>query len=222
MSNIITIGFLSEGPTDERFLKPIIRRTFENVAFDCAGEIEVFDPVILDIKKGSFMETVVQASKEANQKGLMVLCIHTDADDSSDSQIFKNKIVPAFRAVSLLDFENSCQNLVPIVPVQMTEAWLLADKILFKEEIGTNKSDNELGIEKDPESYSNPKSVLNNAISIELQETTKRRRKFNLGELYLPIGQKISTESLRQLGSYKKFEDSVREVFKSLNYLYES
>ena len=41
---------------------------------------------------------------------------------------------------------------VIIVPIQMTESWMLAEKELLKKEIGTDKTDIELGIHRDPES----------------------------------------------------------------------
>ena len=44
MTNILTIGIISEGVTDERFLPNIIRKTFEELAFECNGEIEVYEP----------------------------------------------------------------------------------------------------------------------------------------------------------------------------------
>ncbi|MCO6491039.1 MAG: hypothetical protein J5I98_21660 [Phaeodactylibacter sp.] len=49
MSNIVTIGFVTEGTTDVRFLENIIKRAFEEIAFDCSGEIEVYDPINLGL-----------------------------------------------------------------------------------------------------------------------------------------------------------------------------
>lgn len=219
MSNIVTIGFITEGPTDIRFLRPIIKRTFEEIAFECKGEIEVFDPVYVDSGIGPFSERVLNAAKNAEKNGLMVLCVHTDSDNKRDAQVFNNKIIPAFREVNN-SAEEICKNLIAIVPIQMTEAWMLADKQLFKEEIGTTKTDVELGIDKRPENYSDPKSVLKTAISIALKDESKRRRNLDLGELYLPIGQKLSIDCLLNLPSYNKFSLAVRNAFVKLNYLY--
>ena len=41
MTPQLIIGFVTEGSTDYRFLESIIQRTFEDVAFDCDGEIEI-------------------------------------------------------------------------------------------------------------------------------------------------------------------------------------
>jgi hypothetical protein len=45
MANILTIAYTTEGTTDERFLKSIISKVFEDAAFDCESQIEIFDPV---------------------------------------------------------------------------------------------------------------------------------------------------------------------------------
>jgi len=49
--------------------------------------------------------------------------------------------------------------------------------------------------------------------------TKKRRRQLKIGQLYLPIGQKIQLQKLESLASYNKFKSSVKEAFIKLNYL---
>jgi hypothetical protein len=98
---------------------------------------------------------------------------------------------------------------------------MLADKSLLKNEIGTNKTHNELGIYKNPEQYADPKTVIKDAIRIANQERTRRHRnELSISDLYLPIGQSIAINTLEQLPSYKKFQSNVREALKKLNYLY--
>ena len=136
------------------------------------------------------------------------------------SMLYNYRINPAFNAI--LNQENSqdmCQNLVAIVPVQMTEAWMLADKELLKQELGTAKHDTELGINKKPEDFSKPKDAIERAIQIAKKDLTKRRRyKLTISKLYSPIGQKIELTKLQSLSSYKKFENAVRDVLKELKY----
>lgn len=43
----MTIAYATEGSTDQRFLHHVIRKTFEEVALECAGSIEVYEPVFL-------------------------------------------------------------------------------------------------------------------------------------------------------------------------------
>ncbi len=216
----LIIGFCTEGTTDNRFLESIIQRTFEDVAFDCTGQIDILPIQLLDKETSPFVELVQSYATKANDLGVMVLCIHTDADAATDINCFTNKINPAFDNVASLESDNICKKLVAIVPVQMTESWMLAEKELLKRELGTSKTDAELNINRNPESITNPKQVIEDAIRVVVSEVTKRRRnQLKIGQLYLPIGQKIELSSLKTLHSYNKFRDSVKQVFIDLGYL---
>lgn len=100
----------------------------------------------------------------------------------------------------------------------MTEAWILADKQLLKQQIGTTLSDTELNLNKDLESISNPKQAIENAIRIARQNIVKRRRRnLGIGELYAPLGQLINIDQLMDLKSYRQFWDNVINSLKQLN-----
>src|ERR1700744_2992950 len=99
MSNILTIGYTTEGSTDNRFLSGIIKRTFEEAAFECEGMIEVYDPICFESpKKDTFVENVLTISEKAFHSGINVLCIHVDADSDSDAHVMNYKITPSFNA----------------------------------------------------------------------------------------------------------------------------
>jgi len=221
MSNQLTIGFVTEGVTDVRFLGSIIQRTFEAIAFECVGQIEILPVQHIEKQSGEFIEAMATYAKLADNRGIMVLCVHTDADDSTDTHTFNYKIEPAFNSIEETLDEALCKNLVAIVPVQMVEAWMLSDIELLKSEIGSTVSDQQLGLHRKPEGIADPKAVIENAIRVARQNLTKRRRHdLVIGELYLPIGQKISLSALEKRPSYRKFRDAVQEAFKKLNYLY--
>ena len=114
---------------------------------------------------------------------------------------------------------DSCSKiLVNLIPVHMTEAWILADKRLLKQQIGTTLSDTELNLNKAPESISNPKQAIENAIRIARQNIVKRRRRnLGIGELYAPLGQLINIDQLMDLKSYRQFWDNVINSLKQLN-----
>lgn len=149
----------------------------------------------------------------------MVMCVHADSDAESDLGTFQNKINPSLDIVKRLDIP-CCNIIVPIVPVYMTEAWMIVDTALLKAEIGTEKSDNDLGINKNPEQIANPKFAIEEAIRLATEEDSKRRNRINIGELYLPLGQKIALKELYKLASYKKFRIAVKNAFIEMNYLY--
>ena len=113
-----------------------------------------------------------------------------------------------------------CRCLVPIVPIQMIESWMLADKEGLSEEIGTSLNAKELGIDKPPEQYSDPKFVIEEAIRIAYAGLPRRRRhQLSISELYLPMGQQSKLEYLRRLSSFQTFETEIRDALKQLNYL---
>lgn len=219
MSNILTIGLVSEGTTDQRFLPNIIKRTFEELSFECKGEIEVYDVEIIEKKGTSFIDNVLNASKDYSW--LNILCIHTDSDDISDKDVLNNKISPTIEKVKTLDENNNCKNIVFVVPIQMTESWMLADPELLVEEIGTKKTVQDLNLPTSLiENISDPKQKIMDCITKALAEQTSRRKNsIKISDLYSPISQKISLNTLKNLSSYNKFRDNCIESLKILSYL---
>jgi len=217
MSNVIIGGFICEGATDTRFLSGIIKRTFENVAFLCKGEIEVFDIYHIQPNGDNFMEKVKNAANEAYKSGVMVLCIHCDADDISDKVALENKIKPSIDAVNGLNDDKLCNNLVPIVPIYMTEAWMLADYDLLLDELSSDESVKYRS--RRPELFSNPKYEIEEIIRQTFSQFSARRRHIDIAQLYLPMGLKVDLEKLSAQPSYVKFKNHVKEAFRILNYL---
>jgi hypothetical protein len=221
MSNFILAGLFTEGTTDNRFLLSVVERTLEDVAFDCTGDIETKVEIITINKTGlSFNEQVLAASRLAFDKfGIILLFVHTDSDAPSDDLIFQTKIIPAQKLLLEQD-DKHCKNLIALVPIQMTESWMVADKDLLKEEIGIYKTNAELEIHLNPELINNPKSVIENIIRFSKEDLTKRRRNKNLSisDLYQILGQTIELTKLEELSSYLKFKESIIAKLKELNF----
>ncbi len=216
----IFIGYTTEGQTDVLFLEKIIERTFEQIAYECVGDVEpVVWPLKVNKKGLSFSEYALLASQQGvDEIGMMILCIHSDADNASNRTVLNNKIGPAKELINAQNNATTCKIIVPVIPVQMMEAWMLADKDLLKKEIGTTKTDRELKINRMPESISDPKSVIEEAIRIAQQEKTKRKRKnLEIGDIYLAVGQKISLKKLEQLPSYQQFQNDIRQAYRDLH-----
>ena len=216
----LNICLYTEGTTDIRFLENIVQQTYERAAIQAYGEIDIELHVITIDKTGlNFTQQVLKAAQKAKQEyGATIICVHSDADSSSIDNTLNTEFVPAQRC--LLEQENdSCSKiLVNLIPVHMTEAWILADKRLLKQQIGTTLSDTELNLNKDPESISNPKQAIENAIRIARQNIVKRRRRnLGIGELYAPLGQLINIDQLMDLKSYRQFWDNVINSSKQLN-----
>lgn len=216
------IGFTVEGTTDTRFLTQIIQNVFEETAFDCRTDVVIEDVRLVNVPKEGFTETMLSASKKAlAEYGMSVLCIHADSDARDIANVIEFKFTPFTTALHSLSDDEYCKTIVPVIPIQMTEAWMIADKELLKSKIAAQeKQDIDLGLERAPESYANPKHVIIEAIRIAQTGKTKRRRKdLTINDLYAEMGQTISLQRLRELPSFQHFEENVRSAFRSLGYI---
>jgi hypothetical protein len=214
-------GLLAEGNTDNRFLEGVVTRTFHDIGFECQGDLEIEVIILNKTSSVNFVDLGCKAAEKGfAHYSITMLCVHSDADDRTNDDTYRNKINPAKEALQALDETTHCKVMVPIVPIQMIEAWMLADLNLLKREIGTLKSDRELGLDRPPESFADPKAAIQTALQIALQDQTRRhRRSLQLGELYAPLGQKISLERLKDLPSFQLFVESLRDAFRQCNLL---
>lgn len=215
-------GLFTEGTTDVRFLESIVKKTLDEIAFECEKDIET-ELLIISIQKTgkTFVEQVLEASKKGvDAAGIHVLCVHTDADDGDIKPVLTAKIAPTQEILATQDNQEYCKILVAIIPVYMTEAWMLADKELIKRQLNTTKTDIELGIHRTAESIADPKQVLKNAIRIANEDLSKKKRKdLTINDLYLLVGQSLDIEKLALLPSYQHFKENLKTAFRELNLL---
>lgn len=219
----IFAGLFTEGTTDERFFLPIIEKMFIQMALEeCKGQFDIeLIPINIDKTGLSFVEQVIHVSKKGTETyGMMMLCVHTDADSENAKSVYQNKISPLMKELANYDDSHYCKIVVAIVPIYETEAWMLADKELLKSEIGTDISDVKLGIDGKPETITNPKEVIEGAIRISRQNLTqKRRTHLRIADLYLPLGQQMDLDKIAVLSSYQEVKNNIRNAFKMLNLL---
>jgi hypothetical protein len=222
MGRLIFVGLFTEGTTDIRFLESIVKKTLDDIAFDCKGQVETEVLTIkINKKKLGFVDQVSTASKTSMMDyGISILCVHTDADNNLP-RIIETKVNPAIQNIETSPESTYCKTIVFIIPVQMVESWMLADKNLFKSEINTNYSDNELGIANNPEDLTNPKLTIENAIRITKANSIKRKRGkgISIADLYQIIGQKLEIQHLEALPSFVTFKQGLKAAFQKLNYL---
>lgn len=208
MSNLLRVGLMVDGPTDQRFLTSVVQRTYEHLVLDCPGQIDVFDVEVITPAGEGFVSQVLAAARQAYEQGFDVLVVHTDAEAATDQAAFIHKLDPALEALANTPGD-LCRILVPLVTVRMVEAWMLADLALIKDEIGTDLSEHDLGLTKKPETYADPKHQIREAIRLAHAGRSRRQRdQVSISELYQPIGQQIDLTCLRQLPSYLAFEQA--------------
>ncbi|MEM0995977.1 MAG: hypothetical protein AAGN35_02810 [Bacteroidota bacterium] len=63
MTRQLIIGLAAEGTTDYRFLSNIIRRTYEELAFECQGDVEIPEIQEIHIRKTAIIDYFVEAAR---------------------------------------------------------------------------------------------------------------------------------------------------------------
>lgn len=221
MGKQLFIGLAVEGSTDMRFLKSVVERTYLKIVYElCEQDIDVDVFELKPSKIGkSFPEFAVEASKEGLNYGILVLAIHADSDKESLQERLQDKFVPAQQALDREKDSIICKTLVPIIPIRMIEAWMLADTTLLKNEMGTSLSDMELGLYRAPESIADPKAIIEAAISTSMLHRPRKRRILTIADLYGILGDEISIESLSRLPSYRAFFEAAEDSLRRIHYL---
>lgn len=217
----IFVGLIAEGSTDYKFLEPVITNVFIEIAFECNGQVDISVTKIDAFKGETFVEFVSNASKKGwEEYGISILVIHADADSISNNNTYTYKIIPATAHLNAQDGNSYCKNIVPLVPIQETESWMLADKDFFRSAINTRKTDAELNIVGNPESFTDPKARITEAIRIGRADMPKKiRDSINISDLYSLIGQGMNLERLETLTSFQDFKNKIRDSFRELNLL---
>ncbi len=214
------IGLVAEGTTDVRFLKSVIYKSALELSWQCDSMVEVFDIREIYPQGDGFAEKMLNASKVAQDKySISMLCIHADSDSKTITDVMENKFFPFYEALKAKDDKDFCKCIVPTIPIQMIESWMLADKLLLKQLIDAEGiSDSDLGIDRPPESYADPKEAINNAIRIAFEGKPKRKRdQIKISDLYEVLGNQLDLDSLRSIPSFRSFEDGMLNAFKRLN-----
>lgn len=213
------VGLIAEGTTDIRFLKTVIYKSIQELSWQCNNQVEIFDIREISAEGDCFSDKMLAASKRALQEyGISVLCIHADSDARSIKDVMQNKFSPLLEVLKEMPEETYCKHIIPTIPIQMIESWMLADKELLKQLINaTEKRDVDLGIEKAPEKYSDPKSTIEQAIRIAMSGQSKKKRdQVNISDLYEVLGNSLELEKLRVIPSFVNFESNVINVFKEM------
>lgn len=217
----LVLALYAEGASDNRFLPPIIRRTAEKlIALYGQRTVDVFEPVIVPRQQEStHAACILQAANYAH--GYHALIVHADADDRTPDSAKANRIQPGFNLVSRHN-GSVCKHLVPIIPVQMIEAWMLADYSASQETIGTNMSPRDLGLPARPalvEEYANPKRALQEVISRAIANRSQRRRRFDISSHQEALARRINLETLALVPSYQEFVNDLKNILSALHFI---
>lgn len=140
-----------------------------------------------------------------------LLLIHRDAERES-------------RQFRVAEIEEATQDLVPlhvpIIPIRMTEAWLLGCEAAIRK--AAENPNGAEGLEIPPkhrwEAEPDPKSILERALEVASGLNARRRRKFSVTRAKKRVAPQTSNfEHLRGLASFEAFLSSFRDGLRLLD-----
>lgn len=217
------MALYTEGATDNRFLPTIAQRTAQELLLRRASQIVDVLPVQLvrGVRAESRAEAILQAARQS--WGYQLLLIHSDADSRTAEAALGDRIQPGLDLVAQQDDQTAlCRQMVPVVPVTMTEAWMLADAATLYRILGTAQPNDSLEIPTSPaeiERLADPKEHLNQILRNASATRSRRRRKSRtVGQLYEPLGEQINLAELSRLSAYQRFQADLETALRTLNY----
>lgn len=212
------IAFCGEGSTDEKLFRNLTEELVQRILLENSLTTELS---WLEIKKspGSSEESLLKAAAEAKEQHILIF--HRDADCSSRDECLQNHFNSGLQKIQEADASDRIKHIIPAIPIQESEAWMLCDKELLKDLLETDLSYQELKLTyqvKHIERIRDPKAVIQNAITIHRAQLPPRRRKraVELPELYERFGTEVRIEKLMQLPSFATYERDLRSVLEAI------
>ncbi|MBN2798478.1 MAG: hypothetical protein JXX28_04960, partial [Deltaproteobacteria bacterium] len=195
-------GVLGEGPSDD-VLVPILRWMMQQL---CVDEPEVRWIDYRHLGTGRTLASKVDAALRLQPCDL--LFIHRDAD----------KQPPELRYAEIRAAA-AAQPYVGVVPVRMTEAWLLVDEQAIRQASGRVTGKAPLGLPRwgRIEEIADPKALLQEALLLAHEGRGRRRRGFDLVQARKRIADLVEDWSpLRSLPAFQRLERETGEALGAL------
>lgn len=138
-----------------------------------------------------------------------LLFVHRDAEKLSYPQR-KNEIIHALANINPAHYPSIC-----VVPVRMTEAWLLIDEAAIRRAAGNANGQKPLDLPHPSllEQHSNPKGLLYDLLKDASERKGRRLINFPVGQSALLVAEYIDDFSpLRNLSAFKSLESDLEEI----------
>ena len=210
------VAFCGEGSTDERLFRELTARLIDHILLERNLTTELS---WLPLKKlsGSSEQALLGAASGAKEQH--VLIFHRDADCSSRDKCLQNHFDRGLRKIWETDTDKRIKHIIPAIPVQESEAWMLCDKALLRELIETDLTNQQLKLTykvQHVESIKDPKAVIERAIVLHKKQLPPRKRKLavELPDLYERFGTEVQIAKLMQIPSCATYERDLRDVLK--------
>lgn len=212
------LALFAEGPTDHRFLAPLLARATQDLCVRRARSLVEVAPVrSLHSPRGARDQPRaerIRAAAERDRGAFHILFVHADgAGDPAGARL--HQVEPARRLVR--DALGATHETVPVVPVREMEAWALADGAALRAAFGTTLDDEQLGIPGRAaavEQVSDPKKALDEVFA---RARGDRRTGHRGAAAFLDIlGQTVRIETLRRVPAFATFESDLARALVAL------
>lgn len=216
----LVLTFYAEGSSDYRFLPIIVQRTADRILrYAAVAPVEVLQPIVItpDPTAATHEQRILSVAQQA--AGSHALVLHYDADSPVADSAYQNRFSSDCRSIQECA-QDVCRDLVPVIPVRMTEAWILADVEAFKGVVGTELSAQELGFPRQPhqvEAILDPKSTLKSALS-RVFSRRRRAKKASAPQYYETLSRRISLDNLERVPAFAQFMGDLRSLLQRLQF----
>lgn len=136
-----------------------------------------------------------------------ILFVHRDAE-GVDAALRQNEIEASWHALQ------QTTTLVCVIPVRMTESWLLASEMPIRTAVSNPNGSESLSLpaSKDIESLPDPKTLLFDALKVATGWNASRKKRFNPHPYRHRVSELIDDLTpLRRLSSFRHLEAQVQE-----------
>jgi hypothetical protein len=220
--NFLGLALYAEGPTDYRFLCPLLRRLCEDICLrEASGIVEISEVLALDhpsSAKEQRREDRILAAAQAASGSWNILFLHSDGSGDAE-RARMTQVEPALAKIAK-EFGDRGFG-VAVVPVRETEAWAIADGDTLRKVWSSVLADKELGL---------PNSALEVARTADPKATLKKayevthphgRRKLSGGaSAYLSeLGEQVPLDKLRNLIAFARLESDLLAALRQLRIL---
>lgn len=193
----ISFSLLCEGSSDQSLVQHLQTLLVRYGAEEAVGTS--------DYRQGTISEKLRRCVND--NPNLDLVFVHRDADGrSADARIAEVR-----DGAKEVDFPLPC---IPVVPICMTEAWLLTDEMAIRKIVGRPQGRANLGLPplRRIEQTANPKAVLKKALARASEKTGRRleaeKKQFNMRRRVLLQRLDIDGE-VRHLSAWKALEAEI-------------
>ncbi len=204
----LTSALVSEGNSDDQFLPRLLGRALAQLCLtEFEDAVDVADVQPLRDRTGPSSVADVVRLVEQNRANFSLIFFHRD--QGADAGRVEREWIQPLRDL----WGYRPEQLVTLVPVRETEAWLLADGDALRSALGVpGWSDTSMGLPAQPahvERLPDPKRVLS-----DLTRRVSRSRK----DHFVQLGEIVSLERLHDVPAYRRWWNETREALVRLNY----